>query len=174
MAFDNYVTRNIISINENTPASPHTGTTANTLVYNKQIAIAGNKIIDVGDMIFLQIRVARVLGNAGAVTLFAGFRNVAGIGTTIGRMAVATTVGGSNFIRSYPVKSSTEISTPFPTTVNFAGDNATWAMAYIPMTLVTIPSIINDLWFWISLQLADAADQVNLDYIKFDLYKKKL
>lgn len=45
MAFDNYVTRNIISINENTPASPHTGTTANTLVYNKQIAIAGNKII---------------------------------------------------------------------------------------------------------------------------------
>ena len=147
MAYDAYVARNIISVNENTPASPHTGTTANTLVYNKQITYAGNNIIEVGDLISINIRLAKVLGNAGNVTIFAGLGNIAGIGTTIGRTALVTTQGGVSLIKSYPVKSLTQLSTPIPPTVNYANDTGVYSSAYIPMALVTIPSIINDLWF---------------------------
>lgn len=165
--------KNLITMAAETPSGGHTGTTVQTLVYNKQIATAGDNTIEVGDILFWRIRLSRMSGSAGNVTVYTGLRSVAGIGTVVGRAALTTTQGGGTLERTLPVKSNTTVTTWTPTTVNTWLDNTTWNIAYTSAP-ITIPNITGDLWFWVVIQNASAADVSYIDYVEVEVRKGKI
>lgn len=112
-------------------------------------------------------------GSAGTVTLFTGLRNVAGIGTIVGRTAIATTQGGTTLERTLPVRSNTTVSSWVPTTVNWVDDSSVWSVAYTAAP-ITIPDITGDLWFWVAIQNASAADASFIDYVELVVKKKNI
>lgn len=150
---------------ERIPSSPHTGTIANTLIYNKKICDANSGLIQVGDVVWFKIRFGRNSGLNNSVTIFAELRNVAGIGTTVGRAAIITSQGGATLEKTLPVYSNTQLSNQFPTNINAAQDSSAWSSAYT-LNTITIPDITGALWFWVSLTNASALDEVQIDYIE--------
>lgn len=169
----NYKRNPLISMAQETPSGGHTGSTGQVLVYNKQIAIASDKTIEVGDQLFWRVRFSRMSGSAGNVTMYTGLRNVAGIGTVVGRAAIITTWGGGTLERTLPVRSNTEVTTWVPATTNTLLDNGSWNIAYTASP-ITIPNITGDLWFWVALQNSDAADVSFIDYVEVVVKKKNI
>lgn len=169
----NYMRNPLISMAQETPSGGHSGSTGQVLVYNKQIATAGDKTIEVGDIIFWRVRLSRMSGSAGNVTMFTGLRNVSGIGAVVGRAALITTQGGGTLERTLPVRSNTTVTTWVPATTNTFLDDGAWNVAFTAEP-ITIPDITGDLWFWVALQNTSAADVSFIDYVELVVKKKNI